>query len=363
MKLCVVSLGGESSKSIAQEAKKFFDEVTEVSIKSIRLCLEDKGVSVKNGGVDLEDFDCIYVRGSYRYLLLQRALTKALYKKIYMPIRPNAFTLGHNKLLASLELLQKGINIPTSYFVSSSEQAKQLLSEVQYPIIIKIPEGTQGKGVMFADSESSARSMIDALEVFKQPYIIQEYIETGDVKSQDIRVIVAGGKVVGCFKRISSSHDIRSNIHMGGKGEVIDLPPEIEKMSIRAVRALGADIAAVDVLVGRKPSVLEINLSPGLKGITKYTGENIAERIAKALYDGTVEFKKNNGLEKTIHEKDSSSKEYDEHYIESNIEKGIMQLPKFVTRGTGFNNGDDLIVKIKKGELKVLRHNIRKDDD
>ncbi|MDP3916715.1 MAG: RimK family alpha-L-glutamate ligase [Nanoarchaeota archaeon] len=363
MRLCVVGLGGESSKLIAKEARTFFDEVVEVDLRNVELCIDDRaGFSVKSLNVNLEDFDCIYVRGSYKYVLLQRALTRALYKKVYMPIKPSAFTLGHNKLLCSLELQQKGISIPTSYFVSKTEQAKNLLAEVNYPIIIKIPEGTQGKGVMFADSESSARSMIDALEVFKQPYIIQEFIATGEIKSEDIRVIVAGGKVVGAMKRISQLADIRANIHASGKGEAIALDPEDEKISVKAARAIGADIAAIDILKGRTSAVIEVNLSPGLKGIIKYTGKNIAEKIARALYKETLEFyekKKLNLNEKKI----CDENEFDEHYVESHIDKGLLCLPKFVTKGSGFNNGDEMIVKIKKGEIRIIKHEIRKEDE
>ncbi len=360
MKLCVISLQGETSKNIAKEARAFFDIVTELHLKNIEIALDDKqGFSVKDSVGELDDFDCVYIRGSHKYILLQRALTRALYKKVYMPLKPNAFTLGHNKLLGTLELQQKGINIPTSYFISDAQQAKNLLGKVHYPIIIKIPEGTHGKGVLFADSESSARSMIDALDVFHQPYIIQDYIETGDIKSEDLRVIVAGGKVVGAMKRVSSSTDVRANIHLSGKGVPVTLTPDIEKMSVKAARALGADIAAVDILVGRKPSVIEINLSPGLKGLMKYTNKNVAKSVAKALYDGTVAFKQDKKLPTPKKEKNG----FDEHYIEAHIDKGLLTLPRFVTKGSSFSNGDDLIIRLKDGELRVTKHNIRREDD
>ncbi|MBT4732939.1 RimK family alpha-L-glutamate ligase [Candidatus Woesearchaeota archaeon] len=362
MKLCVISLGGVTSKNIAHESKNYFDEVVELNLKNIELCLDDKGFKIKDDVGDLKEFDCIYVRGSHKYALLQRALTRALYKKVYMPIKPNAFTLGHNKLLGSLELQQKGVSIPTSYFVMNSKQAKALLGEINFPIIIKIPEGTQGKGVMFADSESSAKSMIDALDVFNQPYIIQEYIETGDVKSEDLRVIVAGGKVVGAMKRVSKSTDVRANIHADGTGMAVELTPDLEKMSVKAARALGVDIAGVDILSGRKSSVIEVNLSPGLKGIMKYTGKNIARDVAKALFDETKVFQKKK-QEKGLIKKVSDENGFDEHYVGSHIERGMLTLPKFVTKSTGFVNGDELIINSKKGEVRITKHHISKDDD
>ncbi len=363
MKLCVISLGGESSKRIAEEAKEFFEDVSEMNLNEMELSVDDKGFFVKNGGGHLEDYDCIYIRGSHKYALLQRALTRALHKKVYMPIKPNAFTLGHNKLLCSLELQQRRINVPTTYFVLNAKQAKALLRELHYPIIIKIPEGTQGKGVMFADSESSARSMIDALDVFKQPYIIQEYVETGEKNSEDIRAVVAGGRVVGAMKRVSDSSDVRANIHASGKGEKYFLDAELEKMAVKAARAIGADVAAVDLLKGRRSFVLEVNLSPGLKGIIKYTGKNVAKEVARALHKKTLEFKENlqaGGVKKRPVMDENG---FDDHYIEAHVEKGKLTLPRFITQGSGLANGDDLIIKLKNGEVRVLRHNIKKEDD
>jgi RimK family alpha-L-glutamate ligase len=363
MKLCVISLGGESSKNIATESKKFFGEVVEVNLKHIELCLDDKNLKIKDGIKDFEDFDCIYIRGSYKYALLQRSLTRALYKKVYMPIKPNAFTIGHNKLLCSLELQQKGVSIPTSHFVANSKQAKSLLGELHYPVIIKIPEGTQGKGVMFADSESSAKSMIDALDVFNQPYIIQEYIETGETKSEDLRVLVANKKVIGAMKRVSTKEDVRANIHADGKGTKVNLDANLEKMAIKAANAIGADIAAVDMLKGRKSSVIEVNLSPGLKGITEFTGKNLAKEIAKSLYEKTKEFKKNQNKDKMNINELVQKNNFDEHYIEAHLEKGSLHIPKFLTKGSGFSNGEDLIIKIKRGEIRILPHTIKNDED
>ena len=215
---------------------------------------------------------------------------------------------------------------------------------------------------MFADSESSARSMIDALDVLRQPYIIQEYVETGERSSEDIRVVVAGGRVVGSMRRISQSSDVRANIHASGKGESYMLDAELEKMAVKAARVIGVDIAAVDILKGRKSFVLEVNLSPGLKGITKYTGKNVAKEVARALYKKTVEFKdalvNKSGVKKPVEENG-----FDDHYVEAHVEKGMLTLPRFVSKGSSLVNGDDLIIKIRNGEVRLLRHNIKKEDD
>ena len=108
--------------------------------------------------------------------------------------------------------------MPDTYVVSSIEAAKKILKQVKYPIILKFPHGTQGKGVMIADSFAAASSMLDTIESLKQPFLVQEYVET---EGSDIRAFVVGDKVVAAYKRKAAIGEKRSNIHAGGKGEPI----------------------------------------------------------------------------------------------------------------------------------------------
>ena len=198
MKLAVISLGGQSSKSIAEESRSYFSSVSELSIRSIEVHTTLNGSQVLCDGESLSSFDCVYVRGSYKYALLQQAISEVLYKKTYLPLHPSSFPLGHNKFLTLLELQKYNVPVPASYFAGNIKSARKVLESAHYPIIMKLSTGTQGVGVMMADSVSSARSILDTLEVFNQPYLIQEYIETN---ATDIRIIVAGDKVVAAMKR------------------------------------------------------------------------------------------------------------------------------------------------------------------
>ncbi len=216
MRLAVVSLGGYSSKLIAEKARAYFSVVDEINLKNVDVRVFTGAKEAFYEDRPLPDYDCIFVRGSFRYELLQRTLSEVKFDDAYLPLRPEAFINCHNKLLTLLALQKYNLPVPTTYFASTADYAKKILGEVNYPIILKIPHGTQGKGVMFADSLPSAKSMLDALEVFGQPYLIQEYIETG---ATDVRAIVVGDKVVGCMRRKAASNELRANIQMGGVGE------------------------------------------------------------------------------------------------------------------------------------------------
>lgn len=359
MKLAIISLGGESSNNTANEAKAFFDQVDSINLKDLDIQIDSKKTTVLCKGKPLEDYDCIYMRGSFRYATLQRSLTRALHEKVYMPIKPEAFTVGHNKFLTQIELQKKNVPMPTTYLTATTEGAKKIIEKVHYPIIIKVPGGTHGKGVMFADSESSAKSVLDALEVFNQPYIIQEYVETG---ATDIRAIVVGDKVIAAMKRKAAKEDLRANIHAGGEGVPYVPDYDTEQIAIRAAKAVGADICAVDLLEGKEPLVIEVNLSPGLQGITKATKKNVAQMIAKALAEQTKEFltkqKKAERLspEEEIKKQTTKTKEL---LTSLDIKAGVMRLPKIVADISNFKPDDEVSIKMEKGKLIIIKHEIK----
>lgn len=357
-KLAVISLKGESSNKIVEEAKKYFDEVDHLNIKKIEVNAE-KELNVLYEGQQIKKYDCVYIRGSFRYSLLQRSISGALQGKCYMPIEPKAFTLAHNKFLTLLELQKKKVLIPKSSLAATDEEAKKTLKTLKFPIIIKTPTGSQGKGVMFAESESSAKSMIDALGTFKQPYILQEYIETD---ATDIRAIVLGDKVVASMKRKGASEDARSNISIGGKGIPYELDFDTEQTALRAAKAIGAEVCAIDILESGKSYVLEVNLSPGLK-ISKIINKNIADILAKFLYEKTKQFKTTKDslhYNRTMEdiEKISQDKNTKGIITTPNIKLGIIKLPRIATTLSGFNIDDEIVIKAKKGKITIEKYKL-----
>jgi ribosomal protein S6--L-glutamate ligase len=358
MKLCVISLGGKSSLQIVEEGKAFFDESEHVDLRTLEVHASSQGLKVLSSGKELQDFDCVYIRGSYKYRLLQEALTSAYVDKAYLPLRAGAFSIGHNKFLTLLALAKKGIHIPTTYLAGTTKAARNILDEVHYPVIMKTPYGTQGKGVMVADSLKAAKSMLDALEVFHQPYMIQEYIETD---STDIRAVVVGNKVYG-MKRQGGFEDMRANIHAGGKGEVCYLDPNTQHLALKCAKLIGAEVCAVDILEGVKPAVIEVNLSPGLAGITKATKKNMAGLIARFLADRTTSFLLDRDVKKNGKIFDDLQKQQGKEYFAPlDVRHGMIRLPKFITDLSEFTMDDEVTMVVRKGKIEINDSKIKKD--
>ncbi len=348
MKAAVISLGSISSRWLVDELKKFFDVVDQIDIQELEVSLGQKNAEILYQDKPLPKYDCIYAKGSFRYAVLLRALTTLLQKDTYMPLKPGSYTIGHDKVLSHLKFQEFGVPQPTTYIASTAEAGKKIVNKIPFPVIMKLPAGTHGKGVMLADSPESASSMIDALALLKQPFLIQEYIETD---GRDYRVIVAGEKIAAAMKRVAAKGEKRSNIHSGGHGEKLELDSKAKNAAILAARACGCDICAIDILPSPKgPLVLEVNLSPGLQGITKVTKVNVAAIIADFLYKKTKEFMQK-GKEEIMKEL------VPQHEIEGvmDFRGNRMLLPEVVTMSSKIKEGDEVVIKAGKGRVEISK--------
>ncbi|MBW3019366.1 RimK family alpha-L-glutamate ligase [Candidatus Woesearchaeota archaeon] len=345
MKAAVISLCSDSSMMIVKEMRKLFDEVDALDIRDFEVSLGDGQVFYK--GEPLGEYDCIYLRGSYKYSKLLSTIATVLKEKTVMPIQPEAFVVGHDKLLTHMKLEEGKVPQPTTFLASTAGAGKKIIKQVTFPIVIKLPGGTHGKGVMIADSAESAKSMMDVLELMKQPFLIQEYIETG---GEDLRAIIVGNKVVAAMKRLASPSEKRANLHSGGTAERVVLDPAIAKVAVSAAKACGCEICGVDLMQSAKgPMVLEINLSPGMQGITEVTKVDVAGEIAKYLYSAAKGTRK--AKEKEVIKEELSS----EHEIQGNLDfRGErILLPELVAKVTKFNESSEVTIKIKKGKLEI----------
>ncbi len=184
----------------------------------------------------------------------------------------------------SLQLLSKNkIPIPDTIFSVNPEDIRSQINLLGgAPIIIKLLEGTQGKGVVLADSIPSAKSVIDTFYGMNKRVLLQEFVK--ESKSEDIRVFVVGNKVVSAMKRIGAKNDFRSNIHQGGRGEIVELTATEKEIAIKAAQLLQLSVAGVDLIRSKRgPLVLEVNSTPGLQGIETFTKVNVAEEIIKYI--------------------------------------------------------------------------------
>jgi len=182
--------------------------------------------------------------------------------------------------LRSLQLLaRRGVGLPVTGFAHSTKFTEDLIGQAGGPpLVIKLVEGTQGIGVVLAETHQAAKSVIEAFRGLKAHILVQEFI--GEARGSDIRCLVIGEKVVAAMKRTGKEGDFRSNIHRGGSAEIVRLTPAERSTAVRAARIMGLNVAGVDVLRSNHgPVVLEVNSSPGLEGIEKATGKDIAGQI------------------------------------------------------------------------------------
>jgi ribosomal protein S6--L-glutamate ligase len=358
MKAAIISLGSVSSKLTAESMRKYFDQVDELNLKKIEISFTGKKQEILYEGKVLEDYDAIYAKGSYRFANLLSALTSLLWKESYMPINASAFNIAHDKLLSQLKMNSAKIPMPETFLASTIVDAKNILKKMSYPIIMKFPKGTQGKGVMFAESYASASSILDALSVLKQPVIIQEYIETS---STDIRAIVVGKEVVAAYRRLGCVEEKRANFHQGALGEPVELDDSVKATAVAAAKAIKAEICGVDILEGSKGHVvIEVNISPGLQGITKFTKIDVADKIAKFLYEKTKDRKtrttdiKTKSLLMDMGIEDSTNNdECSEIIILPELRGTRLLLPEVITKKTKFNDKSEVTIKFSKGFLEI----------
>ena len=193
--------------------------------------------------------------------------------------------------------------------------------------------------------------------------MIQEYIET---EGSDIRVFVIGDKVAASMKRTAKEGEKRANIHSGGKGEPAMIDAYTKKIALQAAKTIGAEICGVDVLESIKgPKIIEINISPGLQGITQYTGIDVADEIAKFLFKKAQEFsekKKKNLTADIIKDLTIGTGIGKEIITNLDFRGGRILLPEMVTKETGFKEEEEFIIKVEKGKAVVERLSKGKDE-
>ena len=186
---------------------------------------------------------------------------------------------SRDKLRSHQLLAKRGLGLPKTAFAHQADQAEDLVRSVGGPpVIVKLLEGTQGVGVVLCETKKAAESVIQAFRGLKAYLLVQEFIK--EAGGADLRMLVVGDKVVAAMKRQGAEGEFRSNLHRGGSADVVKITPEERKTAVQACKALGLRVGGVDVLRSeRGPLVLEVNSSPGLEGIEKATGKDVAGLI------------------------------------------------------------------------------------
>lgn len=289
MKASILAYRGiEYSKSYYRTLQSYltsvFGNCDFLKIDFVKFGIEDEETDVYySGGGSLAEYDVIMPRvgpsfANYAYLVLD-----FLEEKVYFPNDPKAYLVSNNPFHTLQILREEGLRVPNTYLAVSRASAKKKCEEIGGEIVIKFVGRGMGRGVIFAENVGSAYSILDALEAPKgTPIVIQEFLPN---PGEDIRLFVVGGKVVSSMKRVARKDELRSNIHAGGTGYPYNPSEDLERMAVRASRAIGADICGVDLLVSDgRPYVLETNMNPGFR-ISDVTGVDVMKEMVEFVTD------------------------------------------------------------------------------
>ncbi len=248
------------------------------------LVIEKKNPKIIYKGQEIKDIQAVIPRIGASVTFYGTGVVRQFeMMHIFTAVESQALVRSRDKLRSMQILSRAGLGLPKTIFTNYSKDVDRTLQEVGgAPVVIKLLEGTQGLGVVLADNEKAAVSVIEAFNGLKARVIVQEFIK--EAKGADIRAFVVDGQVVGAMMRTAKEGEFRSNLHRGGTAQIIELTPEEEITAIKAANAMKLGIAGVDMLRSdRGPLIIEVNSSPGLEGIEMATGKDIATSIIKYI--------------------------------------------------------------------------------
>ena len=274
-----------SNQRIMEAGKEHGHEMIFLNVDQCYMKLDSTNPEVRyRGGSSLNNLDAIIPRIKPNLTFYSCALIRQFDSLgIFCANSWESISKSRDKLYSSQLFSQNGIQIPITGFAKSPLDTSDLINMVNgAPLVIKLLEGTQGKGVVLAENSKAAESVINAFKSLKANILVQEFIK--EAAGKDIRCFVIDGKVVASMQREAVKGEFRANLHQGGKATVIKITAEEKKLAVKAAKVLGLHIAGVDIIrSNRGPLVLEVNSSPGLEGIEKATGKDIAAMMITAI--------------------------------------------------------------------------------
>ena len=235
-------------------------------------------------GKKLEEFDAIVPRIGASVTFYGTAVLRQFEMMGVFPVNESvAITRSRDKLRSMQLLSRKGVGLPITGFAHAPDDVPDMIGMVGgAPLVIKLLEGTQGIGVVLAETPKAAESVIEAFMGLNANILVQEFIE--EAGGADIRCFVVGDRVIAAMKRQAAAGEFRSNLHRGGTADLVKLTPDERATAVKAAKVMGLNVAGVDVLRSKRgPVVVEVNSSPGLEGIESATGKDVAAIIMKFI--------------------------------------------------------------------------------
>ncbi|MGH6866458.1 MAG: 30S ribosomal protein S6--L-glutamate ligase [Methyloceanibacter sp.] len=273
-----------SHRRICEAARARGHEIEVINTLRVSINITSKRPALYYRKRSLEGFDAVIPRIGASVTFYGLAVLRQFEVMGVYPLNESvAIGRSRDKLRCLQLLARRGIGLPTTAFTNDPKQAEDVIDMVGgSPVVIKLVEGTQGIGVMLGETMKSAKSVIEAFQGAKVNILVQEFIKESG--STDIRALVIGEKVVAAMKRQGPSGEFRSNLHRGGISEKVKITPQERAIAVKAARTLGLNVCGVDMLRSKSgPLVTELNSSPGIEGLEKATGIDVASMMIEFL--------------------------------------------------------------------------------
>ncbi|MGD2052549.1 MAG: 30S ribosomal protein S6--L-glutamate ligase [Gammaproteobacteria bacterium] len=273
-----------STRRLVEAAKNRNHEVQVLDTLKCYIDIASLRPSVHYKGEMLESFDAVIPRIGASITFYGAAVLRQFEMMGAWPVNESvALTRSRDKLRSIQIMARAGIGLPLTGFANSPGDTADLIKIVGgAPLVVKLLEGTQGKGIVLAETYKAAESLIDAFRELDANFLVQEFIK--EAGGADIRAFVIGEKVVAAMKRQAREGEFRSNLHRGGTATIVKLTPEERSTAIRAAKKMGLNVAGVDLLRSNHgPVVMEVNSSPGLEGIEMATSKDVATMVIQFI--------------------------------------------------------------------------------
>lgn len=286
MKIVVLSRKAQlySTRRLVEAAEERGHDVEVVDTLRCYMNIASHRPAVFYSGRKLDDIDAVIPRIGASITFYGTAVVRQFEMMGVFSLNESVAISRSRDKLRSLQLLaRKGIGLPVTGFAHSTKETEDLIQLAGgAPVVVKLLEGTQGIGVVLAETHKAATSVIEAFRGLKANILVQEFIKESG--GEDIRCFVIGDRVVAAMKRKGMEGEFRSNIHRGGSVEAVRITPEERSTAVRAAKIMGLNVSGVDILRSNHgPVIMEVNSSPGLEGIEKATGKDVATAIIKYI--------------------------------------------------------------------------------
>ncbi len=347
LKIAILSRGPRlySTKRLKEAVEARGHKATILNPLKFGMYVESGSPDLTYNGKNLSEYDAVIPRIGTSITFYGAAVVRQFEQMgVFCVNTADAITASRDKLYSMQAFSRHKLGIASTAFVKNQKDTLRAIQAMGgAPVVIKLLSGTQGIGVILAETDKVAEAIIETLSSAQQNVLIQKFVS--ESKGRDIRAFVVGDKVVGAMRRVAAGTEFRSNVHRGGSTELVKLDDEYERTAVQAAQILNLKVAGVDMLEGKEgPVIMEVNSSPGLEGIEGATGIDIAGEIVKYI-EQQIQFGNSD-----IHQRLRLTKGYS--VVEFTVEPNSELVGKAVS-ASGLRERDIVILRIRRGGEQI----------